>query len=351
MKPIIRAQALVLLIGFALRAHAADPDWQAQEGVLVLRNGYVISGRITVVHDTLLVATGPGGEVRLPRADVEFLCRTIDDAYLQQRDALPERDLPARLKLAGWCLRNGLPHRAADQLLAASIEYPGDPRIAAAEERLVAMAVARESSNGNAAPNAGSGVAPPLPSPRRLPPELMQQFTMVVQPILLNRCATHTCHGSAGQSDYKLVRPVSGHATTSRMTQRNLQATLAYLDRETPEHSDLLRLAESPHGGVDHAPFQEKQLSQLELLTAWARRAAGPLPETVSTNRGGPKQGLRAVEAEPVEESDSRPVASGPPAPGRATPATFVEKIPVPAADPYDPAEFNQRYHAPRKPE
>jgi hypothetical protein len=302
--------------------------------VLVLRNGFVLQGRITPVNEMILVTIGSGNEVRLPRAEVEFQSRSLDDAYLRKRDGLISDDAAAHLDLAEWCLRHGLLARASDQLLQVFAQEPTHPRLAILEQRLQALGKQALSTTSPAKPKMESVPAPQPKEAAKLSPQLMQQFTTVVQPILLNRCAAYTCHGGGSTGRYRLIRPSSGSATTSRVTQRNLQATLSFVDQEHPERSLLLERAGVVHGGIKAPIFTERHAHQLELLSSWVRRAALTPTESIAANRGGPK---REPSRSPAETGSN---------PTGVVPAGHLDPLPTEnSRDPFDPEIFNRQYH------
>lgn len=354
MSSLYRAIALNLIavvsIGFGAESSSVEP----QDGVLVLRNGRVLQGRITSINDVFLVSQGTSGEVRLPRADVEFQCRDLDDAYLQRRDAMISDDASSHLQLAEWCLRHGMLARASDQMLIAMTQEPSNPRLRPLEHRLLALG-ARPDTAGNRAQTENSVRAAAPKS--KLSPQALQQFSTIIQPILFNRCATHSCHGNGGTSRFRLIRPALGNAPTSRMTHRNLQVLLSFMDHDHPESSPILIHGNMAHGGADSPPFADKHLHQLELLEGWVRRTSTTPIESISTNSGGPKRVREQVISKSAVSpagynAPDNPNTAPPPAAQNGTPATISPNRPTTPAndanqrDPFDPEVFNRQYHS-----
>src|SRR5688572_744254 len=108
MSPSSRALTLYLITAISICLNAAESSLEPYDGVLVLRNGFVLQRRITPIQDVYLVTMGASGEIRLPKSEVEFHCHDLDEAYLQQRDALKTDEPAEHLRLAEWCLRHGL---------------------------------------------------------------------------------------------------------------------------------------------------------------------------------------------------------------------------------------------------
>lgn len=332
-----------------------------------MRNGFVLEGRITPLNDTYLVSIGENGEVRLPRSEVEFQCSSLDDAYLRQRDAMFSDDPASHLSLADWCLRHRLLARASDQLLIVHLQEPRNPRLGMLEQRLNSLA----SQSVPATHEGRARTEPTVPIPAALPkisPQLMQQFTTIIQPILLNRCAAYTCHGNGSSGNYRLIRPAAGHATTSRVTHRNLQATQTFIDAEHPANSRLLTMGSVPHGGSKPSSINEKQVQQWELVSEWIHRAALPARASLVANSGGPKRpvirpDIRKVTkpvSEPAQPSTASTISRA--TQSKLTTASHLQdKLKTsgvspasheqPASqDPFDPEIFNRQHHPTTQP-
>lgn len=179
---------------------------------------------------------------------------------------------------------------------------------------------------------------------------MMQQFTMTIQPILLNRCGILSCHGAAGKSNYRLLRPALGHAPTSRLTHRNLHATLAYINRTNPDESVLLTMAKELHGGITTVVFHEKTGNQLDLLTAWVRRLDETVPMTSSERPSvATKPATIPALSEKAAAMQRLPTPDASPMPHSETPANPAGRDPgFTPRDPFDPEVFNRRFHQPR---
>src|SRR5688572_23670670 len=98
------ALGLSVFVFLALALPADEGKLSPREGVLVLRNGHVVQGRITRLGDRYLVSLGESSEVRFPVGDVEFQCGSLDEAYFRKRDILDPTSIRQRLDLAEWCL-------------------------------------------------------------------------------------------------------------------------------------------------------------------------------------------------------------------------------------------------------
>ena len=302
---LVLAAAIVFAVGFSA---AEEPNLMPapqgrlapmpERGVVLLRNGQAVEGRITRAGDIYYVVL-PEGEIRLKAADVELCCRNLEEGYLRKRTALADT-ADEHLRLAQWCQRHGLSQAAAMELDDARRLDPRHPMIGILQNRLQ---MAAEPPSKPAAPPTAPGVSFEKLDQmvRGLPPGAVEEFTQTIQPILMNHCATAGCHGPQCESKLHLQRIPNGRPATRRITQRNLYEVLQLIDREKPETSPLLAAAAKPHGSARAASFNERQGGQYERLAKWVGEVAGqaetgtaaallprPLPHPTPCNRPRP---------------------------------------------------------------
>jgi len=322
--------ALLIEVGFA--QHFPQ---QPQEGVLLLKHGTTLSGFITPAGDRYIVLLGESGEARVPTADVVAVVSSLQAAYEYKRSNLAN-GLAARIELAQWCLQHNLPARAADQLLAAERLFGRHSQLESVHQRLLASVTTLPSSSptDEATTIAKVSFEEELSN---LPRNTIDSFTSTVQLLLLNRCASGGCHNMRGTSEYVLSRPFLGKATTQRLTERNLQATLAYVDRGSPLESILLLKAAAPHGGAVSAAIEEREQKQLVILTEWVR-SLGAQPRPFEPTTISPANQL-LYQPGRLPSADSDDSAAEMPSPRPP------QRVAEPIGDPFDPARFNQRHH------
>jgi hypothetical protein len=356
MSPFVRSFALAVSLPLFLQPPiAAEPSDEVGEGVLVLHNGQVLRGGITRVGDKFMVTLGENGELRIPVRDVQMHCRDLREVYLRKRLTLNETDVAGHLELADWCLRHSLLPQAADEVLAAIAVQPDHPQIYALERRLQ-LAVNRPLTTLRTERQKRPAVSLDEleRTMRELPEDVVQTFTAHVQPLLVNRCASNACHGSGSDAEFRLVRPSWGKTLTRRFTQRNLYASLAQIDKESPEKSPLLTAPSAPHGNLASTVFGERDQQQFELLANWVQQLVhqeDPPPETIAP---GPSSLLQASYAEPVSLprtedgsapndrlSGSKNTPTSGVKPGAGKRGDFVPR------DPFDPEIFNRRFLRP----
>ncbi len=378
----LAAIVAVLLALPALLAEQREADPAPGEGILVLRNGNLIRGRITQAADRYHVAV-QSGEIHVKRSDVQFQCRTLEEAYQQKRSAVRPGNVGDRLELAQWCQRHGLPGAAVEELAEAKALHPEHPLIPLIERRI---------STSLWQPEATERPAPSVnvrPSSEELDqlvrgmlPGSVEAFTRTIQPLLVNRCSAAGCHGPDTESRFQLLRIPPGRPPGRRLTQRNLHSTLECIDHEDPAASPILGAPVRPHGSAKAAVFTDRQTDQYKQLVRWVYQVARePAPEApVPEEEGGQLPGqdkptwfaMPAVYTAPLDprrddlpdgspdafplgvpawDGQLRPEQAAPDAgPSPGAPNSTVERGASPLQfaplDPFDPEIFNRRFHS-----
>lgn len=349
----------LLLLLSALPLAAGEPVLTPQAGLLLLRNGNIIQGEVTRAGDYYIVTLGASGEVRLSARDVDSVCVDLEDAYHYKQAMIVGKSAVPHLDLAEWCLRNGLVPQAGEQLLAAMRKEPSHGRIAAVERKLKLAMDAPAHKSARQPDSAATASAEQLDKTiQSLPLGTVEKFAAVVQPILLNRCATGGCHGQTARSDFRLLRPPAGQGPSKRFTQRNLYAVLQYLDPDNPAESPLLKLPQRRHGATQGAVFDKRTQHQLDDLVAWTKLAlavpAPAPPATIASSQAllsQPKASgevKRASAESPIESAD-QPDETGSGAPPQPfSPPKDAAPLPREGAftprDPFDPEIFNRQF-------
>jgi len=346
----------------------------AQEGMLLLRNGQVLRGKITPAGDYYFV-TLPMGEIRLRTDQVELQAPDLEACYQHKRAAIDPSKVKERQDLAQWCILQEMYDNAAHELAEAATLDGKNPRTALIERQL---ALAREQP-ARRQPSLVS--RPHVPSNedldrliRGMPPGSVETFSSTIQPLLLNTCSTSGCHGSHTQGEFKLVRVQMGKGANRRLTQRNLHSVLQMIDREDPPGSRLLTAPIGPHGETGAPIFTSKQAVQYRQLVHWVSRVAqvsesdqpasverpddkllqrvpmrqwSDLPAPVGKNPPGnppADAGVRETTGPRPIDPAAQPAATQPPA---AAAPRGGKKAPAATVDPFDPEAFNRRFLPP----
>lgn len=255
-------------------APTAGAAMAADSGVLILRNGQTIEGRICRVGDYYYVGM-PDGEVRLRVAEVEVICHDLLDGYQRKRAQLPPENAAEHLQLAQWCQKVGLLEQAEAELAAARRIDSRHPMLELLEHRQRLLREPPPSPPKQTA--AGDFEVGPDEldhMTQQLAPGVAELFTQSIQPILVNNCLTAGCHTRPERSEYYLLRPPHDQRPGRRLTQRNLYETLKWIDANQPDRSPLMQAALNPHGGQKVAPLGPGRTQQWQMLQFFVEAAA-----------------------------------------------------------------------------
>lgn len=338
-----------------------NPLESRSEQVILLTSRQVLHGEVALYGDRYLI-TQPNSEIRIPRDRVQRICQNIEEAYLCLKHQTRFGSAGDHLYLAQWCLDEGLPSEAQKQLEEAIFKKPNHPRIELIRRQLdlISVGTGKEQSTAKT-------IYPP-PNDRNvleslsqsLPAGTVEMFTRTVQPLLLNGCGTRGCHGGK-ENQFTLYRTERGQQLPRRLTLRNLQSVLMWIDRKNTDESPLLHFASTPHFSMDHrskpklafgpGSLPTKRLTQW--LDGFSSRENTEKPVPFSASQGGAK--MASVSPRSGDTLSlynlSRPGANDPkantslPQIGRAKPAdTFRPR------DAFDAEIFNRRHHPQRPP-
>jgi hypothetical protein len=376
LRPLRILMPLTTLAMLAALSCQAEPTEGAlpPQGLLLLRNGQLLEGKITPSGDRFHVEL-PSGEVWVKAVDVEVHCRTLEEGYWFKRSAMPLGIVQSHLDLAQWCLQHTLLGHAADELRDALAVDPRHPRIELLLRRLQLAQQQKPPAMKPAAP-----ISSTTPSAeeldrlvRGMPAGAVETFTSSIQPLLINSCTSAGCHGPAAEQEPRWVRAYAGRTTSRRLTQRNLHTTLTLIDREKPLESPLLTVPAQPHGMSKTAVFTDPQAAGYRQLVAWVQHvsqsphtlqpasvasASPPLLQTISPSN------IQRVHFEaplPSQSTDPLPAENEPGlsplqpriGPGAPPPRSTPQRGELPSGfqprDAFDPEIFNRRYFPGRR--
>lgn len=341
------------------------------DGVLLLRNGNVLAGRITQVGEMYEVVVDEG-RIRVKASEVEFRCQTLEEGYRRKRGLVQPGDVRGHLELAEWCRRHGLLAAAAEELGEARAVEPRHPLIPMVERRIRTSLCQPERVGRIVEPDAKEAAAPPSAEEldllvRGMPPGSVETFTQIVQPVLVNNCSMGGCHGPGTESRFRLLRTPSGRPASRRLTQRNLHSTLDWIDRDVPAASRLLTAPLHPHGSAQAAVFADQQVEQYQQLVDWVSQVARSEEPAAGAGheakQGSPGQDVRPLPTIPAAYTASVQSAGddvphgGLDSTDPDRPATISRLTVKPGAkmprftpvDPFDPAMFNRRFFPERR--
>jgi hypothetical protein len=326
---VLWATCLTLCHMLATRAFAAaDPPQLPAEPrgqIVILANDNTLTGKVDKIEGGYRLRSSRGESI-LPDHQVLRVCDTLDQAYTWLKSRANLRDPHERLRLARWCAAQGLTAEARAEAQAAldlaprseSARHllrqlddtadvpPNTPAVDRSSEHLSRErkgAEARESLTcvgGSNADARGAEQAVALAKPlegweKVLTKAATKEFTLRIQPIVLNGCGTGACHGGEdSRGGFLLKRPPSEAAHLPNLTRHNLAQTLALINRQNAGQSPLLKKALEPHGGAARAPLASPDNPAYRTLASWVHHLAPPALEA-----GAPALGEHAPPAAP----------------------------------------------------
>lgn len=244
-----------------------------RQQLLVLTSGRVVQGEISPTAGGYLVEF-PQGRMLVPFTQVRLQARDLRDAYRKLRDSMPERTANAHVELAGWCLAHQLPDDARAELLAA-LELEPDRGSIRTMLRRLERGGDDPPGEPAAAPAAESVKHPDAQSLAGLSRESAQQFVLRIQPLLVNKCGRAGCHDASAGNDFRLTQVRVGSGGQRLFTERNLAATLKFLNLDSPDRSPLLTAPQGNHGPAGAAIFSgSRGVDQWAALQHWVRQVA-----------------------------------------------------------------------------
>lgn len=295
--------------------------------MLVLHNGRIVEGKISQSAGGYMVEK-PNGSLLVPFDRVSFEASDKSDAYRKFRTSLPANG-NSNLALARWCLTYNLHDEAANELREALTRNP------ASNEARTMLQKLEELRN----PSKPLHLETPKDGPKtedgfQLPEvealggfsrQTAQDFIVRVQPILINKCGNASCHGgSSDKTEFTLsvVRNGRGHRL---FAERNLAATMKFLDLDAPDRSPLLTEPRGTHGGAKTIFSGPRGGEQFETLRKWVRVAASEQ----SRNQGS-------------EEARPTLASGGPRRPQGTARSVFPDAPPIVPATAFDDASVPQ---------
>jgi hypothetical protein len=304
----ISALAVAVGVGAAALAGPAHAETPAVDGVLVLRNGSVLSGTVRRYGDAYHIDVA-GALLQVPAEQVEMFSRSLEEAYDLRRRDRTGPTAAAHMDLAAWCMQLDLLSQAARELLDARTMDPGNLSLPGMEMRLkqlLELRAAREAlvtrdprtSTTNDATTSASAAAAPI----EISAAAQSQFVRSIQPMLIRGCATGGCHQPGSAREFQLDRWALEGNGNAVMVRRNLSAVLGALNAADPASSPLMHWARVEHGRRAGSVSRPLAAHQAALLLEWLNEAAGVAPAeeaaaTIAVQQSPPP-------AEPAEAFD-----------------------------------------------
>jgi hypothetical protein len=247
---------------------------EPKEQVVVLRDGGVMSGRVSRSGERYVLSRG-SGETYIPATNVLIVASSLQDAYQQRRQRLSQPAADGHLELAEWCLRHDLLTHAEQELADARALDPRHVGLELLERRLTLAKLRRSKPATRDASTAPRTERTQIPTRSvqtdvgNLPIGAVERFTRKVQPVLVNSCTTAGCHELGGTSKFQLDRAMLRGMSNRRSTMNNLTATLSLVDFERPGLSPLLTVPRRTHGGLKSPVFGPRREAAFRHIYDW----------------------------------------------------------------------------------
>jgi len=327
--------------------------------VILLTNRQILRGEVAIYGDDYLI-TQPTSEVRIARDRVEHICPSLQEAYRYLKHQTRFGSAGDLLRLAQWCLDEGLATEAQEQLEEGIIKKPNHRRIDLIRRQLEAIPTEGEALSAVSdaeQPNGARAVFAPTDADaletlsRSMPNRAIESFTRTIQPLLLNGCGTRGCHGG-DINQFKLHRSTRGHQLPRRLTLRNMQAVLMWVDKKNVNESPLLHFASTPHSSTQthgaSQPLSPDSLQTRQLLH-WLDRFADLTRGAAVAQHISANPPPTDVVAGPTGPRDNRflysPQSKPPAEIGASNSSQSIANTPRQPRDPFDADIFNRRHH------
>ncbi len=330
----------VAWITLTLAASHVAADGAAAPGVVVLRNGNVLSGNVEQVGESYRIAAATTS-ILVPADQVDIACRSLKEAFDIQRGRVGP-SMERRCELVRWCLRQDLLAEAAREILEIRAADPRNFALPSLELQLRQCLELRNLKSAAPTPPAHSSgvVLASAIEPAAAPVtsvNVQTQFVRSIQPMLLHGCATSGCHQPGSKQKLQLDRWALQGAGSPALVRRNLDAVLAQLDGQDPSHSPLLERGRTAHGQPNQPASKALSALQSKLLLNWLNEVAGvkpPEPTPAQPNETAGQQHAESLDLEePLDDADFDIQ------PAKAAPAVRFKP-----RDAFDPEIFNRRH-------
>ncbi|MFO0797767.1 MAG: hypothetical protein U0804_09825 [Gemmataceae bacterium] len=350
-------------------------------GVVVLQDGKIVEGHVSRAEGKVIVRRASVDQ-KFTTEQVKYVAGSKDEAYRLTLKDTKADDPAARLRLARWCMYNGMRENALTEAKEAVRLEPAN-RTAATLVRTLEESLKLYPGDGTTrvttpAPTPAPTLPAPAPTLPAVPPppvttvpepdvapEAAVAFGPRVQPVLMNQCAS--CHASATHTSAFKLTAVPSNEVNAAATRANLRAAAAQVKKTEPAASPLLLKAVTAHGGQLMPAFGDREAAAFRILQAWAFLSVGELappvaaapPAAAPVLPPAPVADVRPTLPLPPTVPASVPTVPAPPAippaegsippipPASDNPGfgrTAPPPIPVvPAKDEFDPDNFNRR--------
>ncbi len=369
----------IALVFFLVTALWGQPPVTAPyQGVLVLTNGNAMRGWITQEGEYFSLAINEDSVIRMPSERVAFACKSLEEAYLRQKARVGTTTLIHHVELANWCIGLELWEEAAYHHAIAMRSGPDHPDVVRLD-RLYQVKLSERNNDGKVETVQYSL---PITQPERmleevesdqpdpsLSPQIVRYYTSTVQPIMLNSCAASRCHAENSENAFRLVEFENVRSIPRRMTVRNMNAALNFIDYDQPQKSQLLVQSATRHGDGNAPNLSPQQLRAIQAWVYAASQGAKPMrkpvdnsivpasfnapsemPKALADPGPAPTKPLASPAPNPIFGGNANASMGGRDRPYRSLPQKGTPPTEKPdVRDEFDPELFNRKFHPNRE--
>lgn len=287
-----------LFIG-GVAANMAVAQAPGNQGVAVLNDGRVYQGAVQEVPGGYRVHY-PGGSSILPFNQISVTSATLVGAYEAFRNNIRTPNADAHLRLAEWCLANGL-YAQADIEVQAALQLEPVRSDAQAILRQVdailrpeikpAAPVVKVTPPPRAAITVAAFTSPEDRNNAGLTRETQLNYMRKVQPLIINKCGNAGCHGPNVENQLRLKNARSDSPGLRLATEHNLSMLFSMIDYQQPQRSPLLTKPLESTSVHRNLFLGTRQQSQFEILDNWVRQVAQERDPATALTNTGPRAG------------------------------------------------------------
>ena len=240
--------------------------------VLLLSNDQIVTGEVIDEGMTLQVRSEIG-VLHIQKSDLVAVVETLSEVY-HFKKSKTQNNSAEFLKLANWCVANGLQEEA---------DYEFDRAILWAENRQLADAL-RAQKNAAMLTFEDYKLQKELLEQekqkygnwkKQVPQATFSNFKREIFPILSRNCSGIACHGGNSLNDFRLSpNPHNSDIDAAK----NMQTVLGYIVPKAAEKSPLVLVPIAPHGRTKQI-FTQRNVKQYEKLYEWVDDVAKEMSE------------------------------------------------------------------------
>lgn len=341
-----------------------------------------MKGKITREGEFYVLAINDNSVVRMPAERVSFACKTMEEAYLRQKASVGTTTLRDHVELANWCLSLDMWDEATYHHEIAMRSGPSDPDVIRLDRRYQVKLEERNNPHGVKPVQYTQPIPRPvvreaeMSSPAddqnepALSPKVVQYYASTVQPIMLNSCTVHGCHSVNSENGFKIVQFENVRLMPRRLTIRNMNSAVDYVDFADAAKSKLLTKSAERHGEGGLPNLSPEQISAIRAWVFGVARSGKPnrrpadsgvMPVSFNAPSEGQShdgdsidmpvafQGMETSTPQvvnPLFQANANADHTGVPRPFRSMPQRGLDVPEMPKVrDEFDPEQFNRQYH------